>query len=85
MQIDMHIDFQWIDEDGLTLAMARNTRSDVDLTPGEYVIVGDDDCEPSIARIVEHTSANGLIRLRVLPGDASDYPELLNKMAVGAS
>jgi hypothetical protein len=64
MQIDIAVDFQWIDDEGLTLGLARHARAGVNLNSGEYVIAGDGNSEPSIARIVECTPT-GLLRLQV--------------------
>lgn len=85
MQVDLRVDFHRIDEDGLTLANARHARAGLHLHRDDYVVVGADDCEPALARVVE-LDEDGFMRLRVLPGDAADYPDLLAKAAaVGAS
>ena len=82
MRNDLWVDFHRIDEDGLTLANARHARAGLNLFPGAYVVVGDDDCEPAVAKVVEFDPADGFLRLQVLPGALADFPELLAKATV---
>ncbi len=84
MQWDLQVDFHRIDENGLTLAHTDDLRPGVHLRQGDYVVVGDEDAEPAVA-VVTELDDDGFMRLRVLPGPASQYPDLLARLTVGAN
>jgi hypothetical protein len=69
---DLWVDFQRRRPDGLTSTLARFASPGVDLRSGAHVVVGADDSELAVARIVE-VSADGLVTLDVLPGPASEH------------
>ena len=70
--IQVESPFHRIDENGLTLAHTDDLRPGVHLRQGDYVVVGDEDAEPAIA-VVTQLDDDGFMRLRVLPGPASEY------------
>jgi hypothetical protein len=73
---DMWIDFQAQDADGLTPALVEHARPGVTVDPGTYLLVGSDDSELAVARIVS-VEPDGLVSVRVLPGPASEHLHLL--------
>lgn len=77
MTWDLWIDYQARREDGLTPTLVRFARPQVTLEVGAFVVVGADDAELAVAEVVE-VRADGVVLLRVLPGPASDHPELLS-------
>ena len=71
----------WVDdhqeyEPGVTHAHLRHARLPIDPQPGDYLVVGDDDIEPALAEVMSR-SVTGELRLRMLPGAATNYPVLL--------
>ncbi len=76
---DLWIDFQSEDADGLTPALVDHGRPGTTLEAGTYVLVGSDDSELAVARVVS-VEPDGLVYARVLPGSASEHLHL-----VGAS
>jgi len=73
---DLWIDFQAENADGLTPALAEHARPDITLEAGMHVLVGSDDSELAVARVVSSQS-DGLVYTRVLPGPASEHLHLL--------
>lgn len=65
----------WVDdhqeyEPGVVHAHLRQARLPLNLRPGDYVVVGDDEIEPALAEVLSR-SESGDLRLRMLPGPAS--------------
>jgi hypothetical protein len=73
---DLWIDFQAQDEDGLTPALVEHARAGASLEPGRYVLVGSEDSELAVARIVS-IDPDGVVHTRVLPGPAAEHLHLL--------
>ena len=73
---DLWIDFQAEDADGLTPALVEHTRPGVALSAGAYVLVGSEDSELAVARVVS-VEPDGLVYTRVLPGPASEHLHLV--------
>ena len=76
MHIDMMIDFTVVDDDGLTHAILRDADDRVRIAPGRHIVVGDDDAEPAVARVVE-LCPDDVVLLRVLPGSAAEHAHLV--------
>ena len=76
------IDFQAQDEDGFTPALVEHTRPGVSVEPGSYVLVGSDDSELAVARIIS-VDPDGVVQTRVLPGPAAEHLHLIG--TAGAS
>lgn len=79
MRWDLWVDFNRVDENGLTLASLNDVRAGVHLHQGSFVVVGDEDYAPAIAEVVELDEGDGFMRLRVIPGAAVEHPDLLAK------
>ena len=73
---DLWIDFQAQDEDGLTPALVEHARPDVSVEAGRYLLVGSDDSELAVARIIS-VEPDGVVQTRVLPGPASEHLHLV--------
>ena len=74
---DLWIDFHTQDVDGLTSTLVEYARPGVAVEAGTYLLVGSDDSELAVARIVS-VEPNGLVYTRVLPGPASEHLHLLS-------
>ena len=73
---DLWIDFQAQDEDGLTPALVEHARPGVEVEAGRYLLVGSDDSELAVARIVS-VDPDGVVQTRVLPGPAAEHLHLV--------
>jgi len=73
---DLWIDFQAQDADGMTPALVEHARPGTSLEAGTYVLVGSDDSDVAVARVVS-VEPDGLVYTRVLPGPASEHVHLL--------
>jgi len=76
---DLWIDFQAEDTDGLTPALVDQARPGIILEAGMHVLVGSDDSQLAVARVVS-VESDGVVYTRALPGSASEHLHL-----VGAS
>lgn len=76
---DLWIDFQAQDADGLTRAL-MDARPGVTVEAGTYLLVGSDDSELAVARIVS-VEPDGIVYTRVLPGPAREHLHLLGSSA----
>lgn len=74
--IELLVDDHQEYEPGVTHAHVRHARVPIDPQPGDHLIVGDDGIEPALAEVLSRTDA-GELRLRMLPGPATDHPDLL--------
>jgi hypothetical protein len=73
---DLAVDFMDMSEDRRLWTRATDAATDVELAPGRYVIVGDDDADPRVARIVS-VDLDGNIELEVLRGSVESHVSLL--------
>lgn len=76
--IDIVIDFMDMTDAGRLWATRRDVRTDIELTVGHHVIVGDDGADPRVAR-VEDVDEDGHVSLIVLPGSVESHRELLSR------
>ena len=76
---DLWLDYHRRDADGLTHGNARNARPEVELEPGRYVVVGNEEADPAVADVVR-IDDNGAVLVRVLPGSVEDNRALLETM-----
>jgi len=76
MNYDLWIDYQARRTDGLTPALAKHGRARLELTAGEYLVVGAEDAEPAVAEVVD-VRPDGVVLLRVLDGPATDHLSLV--------
>ena len=68
---DLWIDYHRRDGDGFTHGNVRNARSDVELAPGRYVVVGNEEAGAAVAEVVR-IEEKGVVLVRVLPGSVDD-------------
>lgn len=73
----------WVDdhqeyEPGIVTGNLRHARIPLDPQPGDYLVVGDDEVPPALARVVGR-EADGTIRLRILPGPAASHEEFATR------
>lgn len=73
---EIAIDFMDMIDDRHLWARAGDGRPGVDFSVGRHVIVGDDDADPKVARIIA-VDADGDIDLEVLPGSVESHADLL--------
>ena len=66
-EYDLAVDFMDLTDDRRLWARRSDARSGFRAEIGAYVIVGDDDADPRVARIV-NIDLDGNIELEVLPG-----------------
>ncbi len=59
---DLAVDFMDMSDDRRLWTRTIDAVTDIELTPGRHVIVGDDDADPRVARILS-VDANGNIEL----------------------
>ncbi len=72
----MWVDFHRVSIDHLTYADVEDAKPGVRVEAGRYLVVGDHDADPAVARVVE-VKPNGTVLLRVLPGHAGAHAELI--------
>jgi hypothetical protein len=68
---DLWIDYHRRDGGGLTHGNVRNAHSDVELAPGRYVVVGNEEAGAAVAEVVR-IEEKGVVLVRVLPGSVDD-------------
>ncbi len=76
MPIDLAVDFMDMTNDRRLWSCRADVRPGFDPEPGRYAVVGDDDADPAVARIVS-VDADGNIELEVLPGTVESHRDLL--------
>lgn len=73
---EVAVDFMDMTNDRRLWARAADARPGVELAVGRHVIVGDDDADPKVARIVA-VDADGNVELEILPGSVESHADLL--------
>jgi hypothetical protein len=76
MDYDLWVDFQRMQDNGRLLARSRNARQGLTLVAGMHLVVGCEDAQPAVARILAVT-ADGSVELQVLPGPIEQNRGLL--------
>lgn len=76
MHWDLWVDFMRTDGDGLTHASSRNASPGVTLEVGEHIVVGNEDADPAVARVVS-VDDDGVVFVAVLPGPVEAHSSLL--------
>ncbi len=74
---DVAVDFMDMSTDRRLWVRSAAVRLGVEVSVGRHVIVGDDDADPKVARIVM-VDADGNIELEVLPGSVESHADLLS-------
>jgi len=70
------VDFMDMTDDRRLWARAADVRPGVELVVGRHVVVGDEDAEPKVARIVAVDSDDN-VELEILPGSVENHSDLL--------
>lgn len=83
MAWDLWVDFMRTDENGLTHASMRNARPGLTLHVGDHIVVGNEDADPAVARVVS-IDPDGIILLAVLPGPVEDHRSLVRSESAPA-
>ena len=73
---DLAVDFMDMTDDRRLLTRSTDVRAGFEAAVGRYVIVGDDDADPKVARIIA-VDADGNIELEVLRGSVEAHRDLL--------
>lgn len=73
---DLWVDYHRHDGDGLTHTSTKDLESGVELVVGRYVVVGNEEADPAVAEVVS-IDDEGIVLVRVLPGDAADHLHLV--------
>ena len=84
MTWDLWVDFLRTDGEGLTHTSVRNVSPGVTLRVGEHVVVGNEDADPAVARVVS-VDDDGVVLVVVLPGPVEDHRALLRNRIVAPS
>jgi hypothetical protein len=75
---DIAVDFMDMTNDRRLWARAVDARPGVELSVGRHVVVGDEDADPKVARIVA-MDADGNVELEVLPGSVESHANRLTR------
>ena len=73
---EITVDFMDMTDDSRLWARAADARLGLALGVGRYVVVGDEDADAKVARIVT-IDADGNVELEVLPGTIASHSDLL--------
>lgn len=78
---DLWVDYHRTDGDGLTHTHLEDVESDIEIVPGVYVVVGNEEADPAVAEVVS-VESNGIVLLRVLPGPAEEHLHLAGRQSL---
>lgn len=73
---DLWVDYLRTDGDGLTHTSVRNAGPGVSLRVGAHVVVGNEDADPAVTRVVS-VDDDGVVLVAVLRGPVSAHRDLL--------
>ncbi len=73
---DLWVDYHRRDERGLVPTHAADAEAGVDPAAGMFVVVGNEEADPSVAEVVA-VEDDGVVLLRVLPGPVSEHLHLV--------
>jgi len=73
---DVAVDFMDMTDDHRLWARPADARAGIDLAAGRHVIVGDEDADPRVARIVA-VDKDGNLDLEILDGSVESHTDLL--------
>ena len=73
---EITVDFMDMTDDSRLWARAADARLGLALGVGRYVVVGDEDADAKVARIVT-IDADGNVEFEVLPGTIASHSDLL--------
>jgi hypothetical protein len=84
MSWDLWIDYHRRDGAGLTHASVKDVESGIVLTPGMFVVVGNEEADPAVAEVVS-IDEHGIVLVRVLPGTLDENSSRLRPGYASAS
>jgi len=70
------VDFMDMTNDRHLWARAADARPGIELVVGRHVVVGDEDADSKVARIIA-IDTDGNVGLEILPGSVASHPDLL--------
>lgn len=73
---EVAVDFMDMTNDHRLWARASDVRGHVEVTVGRHVVVGDEDADSKVARIVA-VDDDGNVELQVFPGNVDSHLDLL--------
>jgi hypothetical protein len=73
---DLTVDFMDMSDDRHLLTRLHDARPGFVPIVGSYAVVGDEDAEPRVAKVVG-IGADGIVELEVLPGSVASHAALL--------
>ncbi len=82
MSWDLWVDYHRTDERGLTHTNVRNAEPGVHLEPGNHIIVGNEEADPAVAKVIE-VNPDGTVLVSVLPGSADQHLHLIADRETG--
>jgi hypothetical protein len=82
--LDLAVDFMDMTDDRRLLTRVVDARPGYEPAVGEHVVVGDDDAEPRVARILS-IDVEGIIEVEVLPGSVDSHRRLLGRSSTRSS
>lgn len=72
----INVDFMDMTNDGHLWVRSADVRPGLEIEVGGHVVVGDEDADPKVARVVA-LDAEGNVELEVLPGPVESHADLL--------
>lgn len=72
---DLWVDYHRRDGEGLTHTHVDDVETDIELVPGDFVVVGNQEADSAVAEVVS-IEPDGLVLVRVLAGPAEDHLHL---------
>ncbi len=73
---EIAVDFMDMTDERRLWVRPADVRDGVEVAVGRYFVVGDEDADPSVARVIS-TDTNGNIELELLPGTVEAHSDLL--------
>lgn len=73
---EIAVDFMDMTNDGHLWVRGADVRPGVQIAVGRYVVVGDEDADPKVAKVVA-VDDDGHVELEVLPGSVESHADLL--------
>ena len=74
---DLGLDFMDRTDDGRLWTRIEDARADLQPVAGAHFLVGDDEADPAVARVVS-VDTDGSIELEVLPGSVDSHQDLVS-------
>jgi hypothetical protein len=72
VSFELWVDYHRTDGQGLTHTHVDDVEAQIELVPGAFVVVGNEEADPAVAEVVS-VEPDGLVLVRVLPGAAEEH------------